>query len=80
MLQQQECNDDDEDGYPKPRYKQTDSTTGRMAKRASGMNTLGSTKRPNGWNQDSNGHSKKMKTDISLAPQLGVFEIFPTHQ
>ena len=81
MLQQQGCDDDDEDedGYPNPRYKQAGSTTD-MTKRASSMNILRGTKRPNGWNQDGNGHAKKIKTDISLAPKLGTFRTFSIHQ
>ncbi|KAF7980651.1 hypothetical protein HWV62_37470 [Athelia sp. TMB] len=63
---------EDEDGYPNPRFQQSVANPGWMARRASGKGQLGATKRGVGFLDSHGGASvKKPRTDISLAPKLG---------
>ncbi|KAF7987033.1 hypothetical protein HWV62_149 [Athelia sp. TMB] len=62
---------EDEDGYPNPRFQQSVANPGWMARRASGKGQLGATKRGVGFLDSHGGASvKKPRTDISLAPKL----------
>ena len=63
---------EDEDGYPNPRFQQSVANPGWMTRRASGKGQLGATKRGVGFSDSHGGTSvKKPRTDISLAPKLG---------
>lgn len=62
--------DEDDDGYPNPRFKQPVSNPSWMANRTTGTGQLGATKRSVGF-QDGGAAAKKPRTDLALPARLG---------